>query len=117
MGTTPQWNGQRCFGTQWLREKAPHPFFAPTTCHCNDIYREASKRGLRVERAEVEVEGDFGAEGEPAKHATYRAKVTAHASGSEIHDLMAHTDRVAEVHNALRAANPVTLAGIAVIAR
>ncbi len=29
------------------------------------------------EKVEVEVEGDFGADGEPARNVTYRAKVTA----------------------------------------
>jgi organic hydroperoxide reductase OsmC/OhrA len=34
-------------------------FLALATCYCNDIYREASKRNLRIERVEVEVEGDL----------------------------------------------------------
>jgi uncharacterized OsmC-like protein len=42
-------------------------FLALATCYCNDIYREAAKRGLIVEQVEVEVEGDFGAEGDPAR--------------------------------------------------
>src|SRR5574342_87340 len=52
-------------------------FLALATCYCNDIYREAAKRGLKVEHVEVEVEGEFGAEGEPARNVTYRAKVAA----------------------------------------
>ena len=92
-------------------------FAALATCYCNDIYREAAKRGIRVEQVEVEVEGDFGAEGEPARSVTHRAKVTAQASESEIRELMAHTDRVAEIHSTLRAATPVTLVGIDVVAR
>ncbi len=34
-------------------------FLALATCYCNDIYREAAKRGLKVEHVEVEVEGDY----------------------------------------------------------
>lgn len=83
-------------------------FLALATCYCNDIYREASKRGMKVERVEVEVEGDFGAEGEPASRVTYHARVTAHASEAEIRDLMQHTDSVAEIQNTLR--NPITIA-------
>ena len=41
-------------------------FLALATCYCNDIYREAAKRSIRVERVEVEVNGDFGGEGDPA---------------------------------------------------
>jgi organic hydroperoxide reductase OsmC/OhrA len=89
-------------------------FLALATCYCNDIYREAAKRGLKVESVEVEVDGDFGGEGEPAENVTYRAKVAAQASEAEIRELMSHTDRVAEIQNTLRVGTPVTLSGIEV---
>ncbi|HWU37634.1 MAG TPA: OsmC family protein [Candidatus Acidoferrum sp.] len=54
-------------------------FLALATCYCNDIYREASKRGIMVGHVEVEVEGEFGAEGASAQNVTYRAKVAAKA--------------------------------------
>ncbi len=34
-------------------------FLALATCYCNDIYREAAKRGVAVERVEVEVTGEL----------------------------------------------------------
>lgn len=83
-------------------------FLALATCYCNDIYREAAKRGIQVERVEVEVHGDFGAEGEPAKNVTYRASVHARAPEAEIRALMEHTDSVAEIQNTLRVGTPVT---------
>src|SRR3954453_23753089 len=69
-------------------------FLALATCYCNDIYREAAKRGITVEQVEVEVEGQFGAEGAPATDVTYRAKVVAQATAAEIQELMRHTDTV-----------------------
>lgn len=87
-------------------------FLALATCYCNDIYREASKRGITVERVEVEVEGEFGAEGEPATNVTYRAKVVAQASEAEIQELMRHTNTVAEIQNTLRLQTPITLSQI-----
>ncbi len=87
-------------------------FLALATCYCNDIYREAAKRGINVTRVEVEVEGDFGGEGEPASNVTYSASVTAHATDSEILNLMQYVDAVAEIHNTLRAATPITLSRI-----
>jgi organic hydroperoxide reductase OsmC/OhrA len=84
-------------------------FLALATCYCNDIYREAAKRGLRVERVEVDVEGDFGAEGEPASNVTYRARVSAPATAAEIEDLMKYVDGVAEIQNTLRAGRGITL--------
>jgi uncharacterized OsmC-like protein len=90
-------------------------FLALATCYCNDIYREAAKFGIRVESVEVEVEGDFGAEGEPAQNVTYRAKVTAAANEEAIRDLMQHTDGMAEIQNTLRFSTPVTLSQVDVV--
>jgi organic hydroperoxide reductase OsmC/OhrA len=84
-------------------------FLALATCYCNDLYREAASRGIQVNLVEVEVAGDFGGPGEPARNVTYRAKVTAQGSQQVIHDLMIHTDEVAEVHNSLRQGTQVTL--------
>jgi organic hydroperoxide reductase OsmC/OhrA len=88
---------------------------ALATCYCNDLYREAAKRGLKVEQVEVEAEAEFGAEGESARNISYRAKVTARAGDAEIRDLMSQTDRVAEIQNTLRLGIPVVLAGMEVV--
>ena len=90
-------------------------FLALATCYCNDIYREAAKRGIKVEKVEVDVEGEFGAEGEPARNVSYRARVSAHASEAEIQELITQTDRVAEIHNTLRIDTPVILGNIDVV--
>ena len=87
---------------------------AVATCYCNDIYREAAKRNIKVERVEVEVDGDFGAEGEPAKNVVYRAKVAAQASEQNIQDMMRFVDTVAEIQNTLRVVTPVTLSQVEV---
>lgn len=87
---------------------------ALATCYCNDIYREAAKRGIEVRSVEVEAAAEFGGEGEPAGRVTYRAKVAATAGPEDIRDLMRHTDRVAEIQNTLRAGAPVTLAELEV---
>jgi uncharacterized OsmC-like protein len=84
-------------------------FLALATCYCNDIYREAAKRGIEVERVEVDVDGQFGTEGEPATHVAYRARVVAHADEAEIRELMRQTDTLAEIQNTLRVQTPVTL--------
>ena len=90
-------------------------FLALASCYCNDIYREAAKRNIKVERVEVEVNGDFGTEGEPAQNVTYRAKVFAQASENEIRELMKVTDTVAEIQNTLRIETPVVLSKIEVV--
>lgn len=90
-------------------------FLALATCYCNDIYREAAKRGIVVERVEVTVEGDFEAEGAGATNVSYHATVAAQASEEEIRSLMRDTDQVAEIQNTLRAATPVQLGQIEAI--
>ena len=84
-------------------------FLALATCYCNDIYREAAKRDIKVESVEVEVTGDFEAEGKPGSNILYRAKVNANASEEEIRELLKHTDTVAEIQNTLRVGTPVKL--------
>jgi organic hydroperoxide reductase OsmC/OhrA len=84
-------------------------FLALATCYCNDIYREAAQRDMKVESVEVEVTGDFEAEGKPASNIVYRAKIKANASNDEIRELMKHTDAVAEIQNTVRAGIPVRL--------
>ncbi len=91
-------------------------FLALATCYCNDIYREAEKRHIRVREVEVTVEGDFGAPGEPAENVVYRARVTAHGDEDAIRSLMQYTDQIAEIHNTLRRATPVTLAQLDIVA-
>ena len=88
---------------------------ALATCYCNDIYREAAKRKITIERVEVEVIGDFGVEGEPAQNISYRAQVHAKGNEAEIRELMDYTDTVAEIQNTLRAGIPVKLTNVEVV--
>lgn len=90
-------------------------FLAVAACYCNDVYREAEKCGITVEHLEVEVTGEFGGVGEPARNVTYRARVCADAPEQQIRELMHHTDRVAEIHNSLRLGTPVVLSDIEAI--
>jgi organic hydroperoxide reductase OsmC/OhrA len=85
---------------------------AMATCYCNDIYREAAKRGIDVEQVNVDIAGAFGEPGEPASNVTYRARVVARAAEADIRDLMREADRLAEIQNTLRVETPVTLSGI-----
>lgn len=80
------------------------------TCFCNDLYREAAKSSIAVQSVDVEVTGEFGAEGEPGYNFQYKAKVNSNAPQHEIEALIAHTDQVAEIHNTLRKGLKITLA-------
>ncbi len=88
---------------------------ALATCYCNDLYREAARRGIHVSQVEVTVDGEFGGEGEPARSLRYTARVTSDAAPDEVRALMEHTDHVAEIQNTLRSGVAVTLASIEVV--
>jgi organic hydroperoxide reductase OsmC/OhrA len=92
-------------------------FLALATCYCNDLYREAAKRNIKVEKVEVEVSGDFGEEGTGAQNVTYCAKVYAKGTDEEIRELMRHTDSVAEIQNTLRAGTDVKLNKVEVVTK
>jgi uncharacterized OsmC-like protein len=79
------------------------------TCFCNDIYREAAKKNITISGIDVEVTGDFGAEGEPGSNFRYTTKIISDSPASEIEDLIDHTDKVAEIHNTLRKGLTITL--------
>src|SRR4051812_49837601 len=72
---------------------------AMATCYCNDIYREAAKRGIEVTGVEVQASAEFASEGDPARRLTYRVTARANAPEESIRELIMHTDGVAEVQN------------------
>ena len=78
-------------------------FLSLATCFCNDIHREAARRQMEIENVEVNVSGEFGAEGEPASNIVYEVSIRADKhSPVEIAELINYVDNVAEVHNTLR---------------
>lgn len=85
-------------------------FLALATCYCNDLYREAKKRGIELNSVEVQVSGEFAAEGAPARNVRYIASVSGRAPEAELLALMRHTDCVAEIQNTLRHPAEVVLA-------
>ena len=79
------------------------------TCYCNDIYREAAKKNIFVVEVEVEVTGDFGAEGEPGRNFQYKPIIKSDASPEQLEELINHTDAIAEIHKTLRLGLDITL--------
>lgn len=84
---------------------------ALATCYCNDLYREADRLGVPVTGCEVIASGQFNGIGLAAESVTYSARVESPAAPDDIERLLAETDRLAEVHNTLRAGCPVQRVG------
>jgi uncharacterized OsmC-like protein len=82
---------------------------ALATCYCNDLYREAARLGLTLQRVEVEASAEFTGRGLAATNVRYRAAVESQASPEAVAQLLRETDAVAEVHNTLRKGAPVQL--------
>jgi len=85
-------------------------FLSLATCFCNDLYREAAKRNMKLDAVNVTVSGEFGKEGEPGFNIQYRAQVeSSESTAQQINDLIQYVDGVAEIHNTLRKGVTVTL--------
>ncbi len=79
---------------------------ALATCYCNDLYREAARLGIAITGCEVVASAQFKGVGLGAESVTYRARVESSESPERIEKLLTETDRLAEVHNTLRAGCP-----------
>jgi organic hydroperoxide reductase OsmC/OhrA len=98
----PGGNGSAVNGGEFL-------MLALATCYCNDLYREAQRLQIPLERVEVEASATFEGVGLAASSIRYSAKVSSSATSSAIEELLQQTDAVAEVHNTIRAGVPIKL--------
>lgn len=80
-------------------------------CYSNDIFREATRRGIVVRNVHVTVSADWSGDPVRAQNVSFAVVVDAEAAEQEILDLIQHTDQVAEIPNSLRLGTSVTLAG------
>ncbi|HTS36508.1 MAG TPA: OsmC family protein [Candidatus Solibacter sp.] len=78
-------------------------------CYSNDIFREAAKRGLKVQNVQVEVSADWGGDPVRAQNVAFAVAIEAEAREEEILELIRHTDQVAEIPNSLRLGTEVRL--------
>lgn len=93
-------------------------FLALAACFTNDLYREARRMGVELEATDVRVVGEFPEEGAPGRDLRYDVRVEARgADEATLRRLVEQTDRVAEIHNTLRAGTPVALGRVEVVGR
>jgi uncharacterized OsmC-like protein len=78
-------------------------------CYSNDLFREAAKQGIEVRSVQVTVSADWGGDPVRAQNVTYSVRVDADANEEVVHELIRHTDRVAEIPNSLRHGTEVRL--------
>lgn len=71
-------------------------------CVSNDLYREAARRGIRLDHVRVVADSDYT--GEPATSTTieYEVEIAGDASDEALAELVAFVDEIAEIPNSLR---------------
>lgn len=89
-------------------------FLALATCYCNDVYREAAARGVRIDAVEVSVQGLFGGRGDPARDMSYEVSVKSPEPEEVVENLLRETDKVAEIQNTVRHGFPVALSRVTI---
>jgi len=85
-------------------------------CVSNDLFREASARGIRLTTVRVLVSGDFSGEPAVSTDVSYGVEVAGDASREQLEELVAHVDAIAEIPNSVRRGTPVKLSGVRIIA-
>lgn len=88
---------------------------ALATCYCNDIYREAARKNLRVDQLEVSVTSNFEKEGVGASEISYQVRIRTSGTEEETRELACYTDTVAEIQNTIRTLSDVMLSSIEIL--
>ena len=78
-------------------------------CVSNDLFREASARGIRLTDVRIRVVGDFDGDPPVSQDVSYDVEVAGEASRDELEELVSHVDAIAEIPNSLRLGTPVKL--------
>ena len=76
-------------------------------CISNDLFREATKRGIRLERVRVTVDSDYAGQPAVSSPIEYSVEISADASEAAIAELISHVDEIAEIPNSIRRGTPV----------
>jgi putative redox protein len=78
-------------------------------CVSNDLFREASRRGIELTRVVITADGEYT--GNPAVSAgiSYSVEIEGQAPEEDLRSLVRHVDEIAEIPNSLRQGTQVQL--------
>jgi uncharacterized OsmC-like protein len=83
-------------------------------CVSNDLFREATTRGIELTTVRVVVRGDFRGDPAVSDPISYDVEVSGDAPREQLEELIEHVDAIAEIPNSVRNGTAVKLAGVAV---
>jgi uncharacterized OsmC-like protein len=78
-------------------------------CVSNDLFREASKRGIRLDRVRVTASSDYVGDPATSTSIEYDVEITGDAPEQALVDLVAFVDDIAEIPNSIRRGTDVRL--------
>jgi uncharacterized OsmC-like protein len=85
-------------------------------CVSNDLFREASARGIHLTHVRVRVVGEFDGNPAVSQDISYDLEVTGEASREQLEELVSHVDAIAEIPNSVRRGTPVKLRHVEIAA-
>jgi uncharacterized OsmC-like protein len=71
-------------------------------CVANDLFREAAKRGIRLERVRVVADSDYAGDPAISTPIEYVVEVAGDAAPAALAELVAFVDEIAEIPNSIR---------------
>jgi uncharacterized OsmC-like protein len=84
-------------------------------CVSNDLFREASARGIRLTTVRVVVSGDFSGEPAVSEDVSYEVHIAGDASREQLEELVSHVDAIAEIPNSVRRGTAVKLSALRIV--
>jgi uncharacterized OsmC-like protein len=91
-------------------------YLATGGCVSNDLFREASARGIRLTAVRVVVRGDFSGEPAVSEDVSYEVEVAGDAPREQLEELVSYVDAIAEIPNSIRRGTQVKLSSVRVAA-
>jgi len=84
-------------------------------CVSNDLFREASARGIDLTTVRVLVRGNFTGGPAVSEDVSYEVELAGHAPREQLEELVSHVDAIAEIPNSVRRGTPVRLSSVRII--
>jgi uncharacterized OsmC-like protein len=84
-------------------------------CVSNDLFREATARGIQLTTVRVVVRGDFSGDPAVSDPVSYDVELAGAATPDQLEELVAYVDAIAEIPNSVRGGTEVKLGSVDVI--
>ena len=84
-------------------------------CVSNDLFREASARGINLTTVRVLVRGNFSGEPAVSEDVSYEVELAGDAPRGQLEELVSYVDSIAEIPNSVRRGTAVKLSSVRIV--